>query len=208
MKTEIWKDVPGFEGIFEVSNMGRVKSYPRNGTDGGMLIGYTNKLGYRRVLLRSNNIRKYIFVHRLVASVFIPNPMNLPIINHKDENPSNNWDDNLEWCTVKYNTNYGGCLKKRSKTRTGYKHTSVAREKMSKTCIERAKRGILSPYSKAVYQFDLNGLFIKRWGAVTDVTRELGYSHSLISRAANGILKTAKGYTWSYDAPSQISGIL
>lgn len=100
---EVWKDIKGYEGLYQVSNEGRVKSF------------YTNKIltpvddgqGYLRVRLYKNKEWKSIRVHRLVANAFISNPYNKPQINHKDENPSNNCVENLEWCTAKENCNYG-----------------------------------------------------------------------------------------------------
>ena len=110
---EIWKDVAGFEGIYQVSDLGRVKSLPK----------YFNSKGYQelrkeRILKprytgRNRNYASVYFVdghnykiHRLVASAFIPNPNNLPLINHKDENPRNNCAYNLEWCDNSYNVKY------------------------------------------------------------------------------------------------------
>ena len=167
---EVWKDVPGYEGIFKVSNLERVKSQKRNGTIGGYLVGWTNRLGYTRLLLRHNNIKKYVFIHRLVASVFIPNPLNLPQVNHKDEISSHNWADNLEWCTAKYNTNYGNGIKKRS----------------------------LSRYKK-VYQYDKAGRLIKTWNSGTEVQQKMGFLQGKIGEVANGKRKSAYGFIWSYE---------
>lgn len=114
---EIWKPVLGYEGLYEVSNLGRVRSVDRSVTYNngqihlhkGKLLspGKTNKLGYLQVALCKNGSIKHKLVYRLVAEVFIPNPDNLPQVNHKDENPLNNCVDNLEWCTSEYNINYG-----------------------------------------------------------------------------------------------------
>lgn len=109
---EIWKPVVGYEGLYEVSSYGRVRSLDRYDRmnrfcEGRILKLCANRLGYLKAGLCSNDKKKQYLVHRLVAEAFIPNPNNLPIINHKDENPSNNNVDNLEWCTAKYNSNYG-----------------------------------------------------------------------------------------------------
>ena len=113
---ELCKDIEGFEGYYKISNFGNVKSYDRAviktnnsviGYLGKLLIPYNDGRSYLKVDLRKNNKRISVRVHRLVAKAFIPNPNNYPIINHKDENPSNNCSDNLEWCTQKYNCNYG-----------------------------------------------------------------------------------------------------
>lgn len=108
---EIWKQIKGYPDYF-VSNTGKVKSY-RYPSKGRIIMGHLDKDGYRRILLYSApGVRKTKGVHRLVAEAFIPNPNNYPVINHKDENRSNNNANNLEWCTVKYNNNYGNRNKK------------------------------------------------------------------------------------------------
>lgn len=112
MTEEIWKDVPEFEGYYQVSNMGRVRSVPHQDKygrkHGGKLLRPINAgNGYYRVHLSKNDKRSLVFVHRLVAFLFVPNPQKHTIINHKDENPFNNRADNLEWCTQSYNINYG-----------------------------------------------------------------------------------------------------
>lgn len=104
MNRELWKDIEGYEGLYQISNMGRVKSLGGKASHKNEMI---LKLGIRNtynvVNLRKNNNKKSFQIHRLVANAFIPNPNNYPIINHKDENPLNNCVDNLEWCTQKHN---------------------------------------------------------------------------------------------------------
>ena len=116
MKKEIWKPVLGYEGLYEVSNWGRVKSlnYNHSGKE-KILKPVTYKSGYLYVVLSKNNKRKHFLIHRLVAEAFIPNTDNLPQVNHKDENPLNNVVSNLEWCTSSYNINYGTRNEKISK---------------------------------------------------------------------------------------------
>lgn len=117
---EIWKDIKGYEGIYQVSNMGRIKSlnYRRTGKEGILNPTY-DKDGYLLVYLYKNKKMKCCKVHRLVAIEFLPNPNNLPEVNHIDENKENNTVYNLEWCTSKYNINYGTRTEKCSKTRKG-----------------------------------------------------------------------------------------
>ena len=105
--SETWKDIVGYEGVYQISTNGNIKSVPRKGTRGGLLISTKDKDGYLCVGLNKNGKRKTFKVHRLVAITFIPNIDNLPEVNHKDENKSNNCVDNLEWCTHDYNSNYG-----------------------------------------------------------------------------------------------------
>lgn len=101
---EEWRNIQGHKG-YQVSNTGRV----RNINKGNILSQYNrNKQGYKAVSID----RKLITVHRLVAQAFIPNPNNLPMVNHKDENPLNNCVENLEWCDAKYNCNYGTRIKR------------------------------------------------------------------------------------------------
>ena len=109
---EEWRPVVGYEGLYEVSNTGRVRSLDKYDSMNRFLRGrilrlFTDGLGYLRAQLYSNSKRKSFLVHRLVAQAFIPNPDNLPQVNHRDENPSNDSVDNLEWCDGKYNVNYG-----------------------------------------------------------------------------------------------------
>ena len=113
MEKEIWKDIPGYEGLYWVSNLGRVKSKrkilkPINGE-------------YLHVGLSKNGIQKTLYVHRLVAETFIENVYNYTHINHIDENKYNNNIDNLEWCKNKYNINYGNTQSKKGKHQTRYK---------------------------------------------------------------------------------------
>lgn len=121
---ENWKPVIGFEGQYEVSDKGNVRSLRRliegkSGTkyyrDGCILKPQTSS-SYAQVYLTVDGKQKWFKVHRLVAEAFIPNPDNLPCINHKDENKLNNSVDNLEWCDYEYNSNYGTAKERMSKT--------------------------------------------------------------------------------------------
>lgn len=179
---EIWKDVVGYEGLYEVSNLGRVRSlnYLRTGQT-RILKSHMDRKGYLGVALCKNGKATYKLVHRLVAMAFIPNPMNFPMINHKDENPLNNvvfLDEsgalipersNLEWCTAKYNSNYG-------------------------TITERIAKAL----SKKVHQFDHQGNLIKEWTSIHEVSRQTGWSQGHISDCCLGKLKTFHGYVWRY----------
>ena len=102
---EIWCDIDGYEGLYQISNKGRVKSLYKGSER--ILKLWDNGRGYLRVYLTKENTSKYIRVHRLVARAFIPNPENKPQVNHKDENKLNNCVENLEWSTAKENNNFG-----------------------------------------------------------------------------------------------------
>ena len=155
--TEEWRDIAGFEGMYQISNFGNVKSVSRYVFAGEhanhsyfrvnekMLKGSLDHKGYRGVNLSCNGRVRRFLVHRLVAQAFIPNPDNLPCVNHKDENPRNNCVDNLEWCTYKYNNEYNGrvdkCRDKISKTLKGRKSNRVLTEEQREHIREGAIRG-------------------------------------------------------------------
>ena len=111
---EVWKDIPHYEGQYQVSNLGRVYSIKS-----GIFLSQKVKTndGYLTVKLYGNGKSKREYVHRLVALAFIDNPKGLPQVNHKDENPENNNVSNLEWCDCKYNNNYGHHNEKSSNSR-------------------------------------------------------------------------------------------
>ena len=105
---EIWKEIDGYDGKYEVSNYGRVRSLKRwRSTNFRILKNALTHRGYYSVSLSKNGKVKNYLVHRLVAASFIKNPLNLPQINHKNENKTDNCASNLEWCTNAYNMNYG-----------------------------------------------------------------------------------------------------
>lgn len=109
---EIWKDIPGYEGYYKASNLGRIKSKRK--------ILSPIKGEYLKVGLSKNGIQKTLYVHRIIAQTFIENKNNFTHINHIDENKYNNKVDNLEWCTNKYNINYGNAQKKKGKQQIRY----------------------------------------------------------------------------------------
>ena len=160
---EIWKDKKDYEGHYQVSNCGRVKSI-KFGKE-RILKLIKNKDGYLYVNLYKNSIKKKYKVHRLVAEAFIPNTNNYKEVNHKDECKTNNVVTNLEWCDRKYNNNYG--------TRT---------EKCS----------------KKVYQYTLDGQFVKEWPSTREAARN-GFNQGNVAACCRGELKTYKGYIWSYN---------
>lgn len=140
---EIWKDVEGYKGIYQVSNHGRIRSLDRMLTyktrygvfqhlqRGKILKQHPDDRGYLWVKLHDLKSKKTVKVHRLVGEAFIPNPLNLPCLNHKDEDKTNNAASNLEWCTHAYNNSYGTHLQKISKALTGIHRSEETRKKIS-----------------------------------------------------------------------------
>ena len=169
---EIWKDIEGYEGLYQISDKGRVKSL-KFGKE-KILSLKRDKKNYLRIILWKNGKNKTYQVHRLVAKSFIPNPDNLPQINHIDENPSNNNVENLEWCNSKYNNNFGNRNKRIAESLTNGKK------------------------SKTIDQFSLDGNFIRTWQSMMQVVRELGFPISSISYCCNGKLKSVGNFIWKY----------
>lgn len=177
---EEWRDIKGYEGKYQVSNDGRVRSLDYNHTgEMQLLIPSSDKRGYRHVNLFLNGNRKMKLIHRLVAEAFVENPNDYPQINHKDENPSNNVAENLEWCTQGYNNVYNDRAKK-------------AGENIRKALAGKIPKG--NP-PKKVYQFNIDGELIKIWNSKAECARN-GFNH--VSECCNGKRKQDKGYKWSY----------
>ena len=182
---EIWKDIEGYEGLYQVSNLGMVRSldriivkpHPRN-TSMQMRCFYKGRIlkpkkkykGYLSVDLHGKDGDvKTRQVHRLVALAFIPNPDNLPDVNHIDENPGNPKLSNLEWVTKSQNMRHGTCG-----ARMGRKHW------------------------KAVTQMDMNGNIIKEWPCAQHASESLHIHHSQLIGVCRGKGYSAGGYRWKY----------
>lgn len=197
MINEIWKPVVGYEGLYEVSNLGQVKSL--GNTRGPsrfrgkvtILRHEICRLNYRRVQLRKDGIYKHFFVHRLVAAAFLSNPDNLPVINHKDEDPSNNCVDNLEWCTHQYNITYGTARKRGAET---FKKSNVGKCHYYKGLATKNRLKVGS-YEKPVHQIDpVTGEIIQTFRCIREAERTFNTKH--ISAVVNGRRPRAKGYFW------------
>ena len=172
---EKWKDINGYNGKYQISNLGRIKSYAQDKVNGKIKTGYLTAKGYLTVLLYNDNgTSKWWPVHRLVAIAFIDNPRNLPQVNHRDENKTNNRADNLEWCTNDYNNHYG---------------TRAQRAAESNKCCAST--------SKSVYAIDRDGN-IRTFASIGDAERLTGSSHSNIIRALKGRRKTCGNMQWFY----------
>lgn len=171
---EEWKDIEGYEGLYQVSNKGKVKSLKYRGSNNECVLkNRKTTKGYLQVALWKNQKHKEFQVHRIVAKAFIPNPDKLPQVNHKDENKTNNSVENLEWCTNEYNHNYG-------------------------TRNLRASRGLNGEGSKQVYQFTIEGKLLNIWPSTMECGRS-GYCQTSVSNCCIGKQKTHKGYKWCYE---------
>ena len=172
---ELWKDIPGYEGLYQVSNLGQVRSLNYAKKKGNIkLLKSRKSSGYIRVTLVKHGKHKCFFVHRLVALCFIENPLNYPIINHKDENKENNRVDNLEWCSFWYNTNYGS-----------------RNEKVAEKLRKHEEKWV------AVNCYNLQGNFIKYYRSMLE-TKKDGFNPSGVSHCCRGIAKTHHGYRFEY----------
>ena len=175
MKNEEWRDVAGYEGLYQVSSEGHVKSLERKDCLGRtvkerILKPRTNRYGYLFVdLCNGSGKPKAFTVHRLVCQAFHENLDNKPQVNHLNEDKKDNRACNLEWCTCKENNNHGARTAKMAKAQ-----------------------------SKQVGQFTREGKLIKIWPSLSEVKRQLGFSQSHISEAARGKLKISYGFIWKY----------
>nr|DAU05690.1 MAG TPA: homing endonuclease [Caudoviricetes sp.] len=190
--TEKWKDIAGFEGFYQVSNFGSVRTVTRNQWNGNswhlvrsrVIKPSVQNSGYLRLVLSANGTKKYKTVHRLVAEAFLDKPdvnENL-VVNHKDENKLNNRADNLEWVTIRENNTYN----KRQEKISAKKRENGVYERLSK---QFSKPVIAIPIDKSKPTINLK--------SVTD-GKNYGFNPSEISAVAKGRKKTHYGYTFKY----------
>ena len=192
---EIWKDIKNYEGLYQVSNLGQIRriKFINNITEKDKITiisqGFQNS-GYLKVCLYKNDKMKNKLVHRLVAETFIPNPNNLPFVNHKDGNKQNNKVDNLEWCTQSENMKHA------------YKNgltKAYAKGKYGKDSLKAIKINMLDKNT---------GEIIKQFGSIIDGAKYIGQNKSChIVSCCKGRLKTAYGYKWEYADKSSTKSI-
>lgn len=166
-----WKTIPGLDSKYKASSDGKIYSLFRKGR---LISPFITKDGYERVVLQVKGVRKHFFVHRLVAMAFIPNPNNLPYINHKDEVKNNNRVENLEWCTKLYNNNYGSVKEK-------YKTSHINHKELSTPvlCLK-------------------DGVVIGEYPSLSEAERQTGISEPNILKCCQNKRHTAGGFGWSY----------
>ena len=191
---EVWKDINGYEGLFQISNLGRVKRLEKSFIDSiGRKYNYKEKIyklqkdnnGYLLVTLPKSKLFR---VHRLVANAFLENPNNLKEINHIDGNKSNANVLNLEWVTHKENMKHA--------LESGLMDN--ARKVFSKKATER-KLWKLSTHNKVkVNMYDKNNNFIKSFNSLVDASKYIKVAQQRIWQVCNGVRKSAKGYVFRY----------
>lgn len=176
MRKELWVQAKGFEGFYEVSSLGNIRSISRyiNHEKGGKrwwvgkILSIRQNRKYIRVILSKKGKKTTIDLHRLVAMSFLPNPNQLPCVNHKDENTKNNVIENLEWCTHKYNTNY--------------KNMNVRRREKF-----RKEIAVIRPTGEEEF-----------FPSITDACCKYNLSKSSVSRCLNGKQSISKGFRFRY----------
>lgn len=182
---EIWKPVSGYEGLYEVSGCGKVKSLLHNQEK--ILKPNFQEKGYLSVELYKEKKRKRFLIHRIVAEAFIPNIENKPQVNHIDENKSNNSVENLEWVTEKQNINHG------TRTKRQIEHTDYTTQKRKEIAYANSQKACIP-----VIQFNKNGNKIKEFNSASSAKRVLNINASHISETCKGKRQSAGGFVWAY----------
>ena len=184
-KMEIWKDIVGYEGLYEVSNFGRVKSLKGHEK---ILKPANNGNGYLFVYLWKNGKGKQSYIHRLVATAFISNPLNKPCINHIDCNPQNNNVDNLEWVTQRENIQYAYKL---GRKKSGFENVSAEQRAINNKKFK----------SKPIIAINLTTGKKIHFESIREAGRKLNLSAGHINDVLKGRYKQTKGYTFKYADP-------
>lgn len=179
---EIYKDIEGFEGLYQVSNMGNVKSlrFNRSTRIQKVLTPINHHTGYQFVHLCKDKKAHIRMIHVLVAKAFVANPEGKRIVNHLDGNKKNNVASNLEWATYKENTAHA---------------IKIGIHNPHENNVPKGKDNY---HSKPVLQFTKEGEFVKRWDCMSDAARHIGCNPCMIVNNASGRTQSAHGYVWRY----------
>ena len=172
---EVWKDIKGYEGLYQVSNLGNIKS----SSSSQNLNPSLHSGGYLKIELYKNGKGKYFYVHRIVAEAFIRNQEAKAQVNHIDGNKKHNSVDNLEWATPSENISHA--------FKIGLLQSPM-----------KGKYGNLNPLSKKIDQYTVDGIFINTWDSISDVVRHFDCARTSIYRCLRGKTKTSMGYVWKY----------
>lgn len=172
---EIWKDIEGYDGIYEISNFGNIKTRRRQGSKGGLLSPYKRPDGYYEVNLRKDNNSKLFLLHRLVAETFIPNPKKYKYINHIDGNKKNNKISNLEWCT--------------------FQHNMIEAYRIG---LNPKRYGKKNPNHHSIVQLDMNNNFIKEWDYIRIASLTLKIPEASISDCCRKKHKSTHNFKFIY----------
>jgi hypothetical protein len=190
MGIPVLKPILGYEGLYSVGDNGEVFSHK----SGRVMRPGKSRDGYMSVELFKNGKGWRALVHRLVASAFLPNYNNLPQVNHKNENKADNRVSNLEWCTARYNMNYGARTQKQL---LKVNYSTEQRKALARTNGKMA--------CKPVLQYDRNGARIARYESVRSARDVLGINPAHISETCRGKRKSAGGFLWTYERRSDLS---
>lgn len=203
---EVWKDIAGYEGLYQVSNKGNVRSLDHavgnRFYSGRSVKQRLDSYGYLIVTFFKKGTRKDYKVHRLVATTFISNPNNYPTVNHKNEIKTCNEVWNLEWMTVRDNNNYGS------------RNSKIAQSKIGKKCDwEKGEKNYFygkrfcgkdSHSAKKVYQYTLDGKFIKSFDSAREAAKEIGVTDGMVGMVCRGQRKQARGYLFYYSPVEEV----
>ena len=203
---EIWRDIKGYEGKYQISNTGKVKSLERTVWDSRgcyrtvperILKAQDNGVGYLYIVLCKNGKGKLFYVHRLVGQAFIENPEGYTELNHKDENKQNNCMENLEWCSRSYNLSYNERAKKAGKKAGKKVAEKLKGRKLPEEQIKKMSKPVIGINK-------VNGLIVE-FPSTKEAERQTGIPHQNIGKCCNGKgYKSAGGYYWIYSDSEEV----
>lgn len=186
----VWKDVVGFEELYEVSCQGKI----RNKNNGRLLNGWTIKKGYIQVALRKNKKSYFVLVHRIVAEAFIPNPDRKEFVDHINTITSDNRVENLRWCNYTENNNNPTTRRKNSIAKTGKNNPLYGKTHKKETILKMRN----SAKNISVVQISKSGTTLNVWNSMCEAERETGIPQGNITKCCQRKRNTAGGYIWRY----------